>query len=301
MNNKLPHIVQYQGSKRLLAHKILHYIPQYCNNFIEPFAGMAAMSIATASRNRAKHFYINDINKPLIDLLQEAIISPEKLLSTYTAIWNDQFSFPDGHVQHFYKIRDDFNSGNKSPANMLYLLARCVKGAVRYGKDGKFNQSPDKRRHGTTPQNLRKNILHISNLLINKTTFSALDYREILEYASKDDIVYMDPPYQGVSNVRDNRYFSGIDFNAFVSAVDFLNQKGINFVISYDGKCGTTNYGKDLPEELECTKILLNAGLSTQATFLGKREVTFEALYISKKLTYLLNEQIDLFGDVYEY
>jgi len=31
---------------------------------------------------------------------------------------------------------------------LLYLLDRCVKGAVRYNKEGWFNQSPDKRRLG---------------------------------------------------------------------------------------------------------------------------------------------------------
>ena len=47
----------------------------------------------------------------------------------------------------------------------------------------------------------------------------------------------------------------------------------------------TRQYGNDLPKELECKKILLDAGLSSQATLLGKREVTYEALYISRGLS----------------
>ena len=94
----------------------------------------------------------------------------------------------------------------------------------------------------------------------------------------------MDPPYQGVSNVRDCRYVSGIDFSDFVLAVDGLNRRGIDFVISYDGKCGDRTYGEELPDDLECQKIYLNAGLSSQSTLLGKKETTYEALYLSKNL-----------------
>ena len=94
----------------------------------------------------------------------------------------------------------------------------------------------------------------------------------------------MDPPYQGVSRTRDCRYFSGIDFSDFVEAVDSLNRRGINFLSSYDGMCGDKQYGEDLPKELGLQKVLLNAGLSSQSTLLGKKEVTYEALYISKGL-----------------
>ncbi|MCM1512175.1 MAG: hypothetical protein NC112_03560 [Oxalobacter formigenes] len=41
-------------------------------------------------------------------------------------------------------------------------------------------------------------------------------------------------------------------------------------------------YGEDLPENLLCKKILLNAGRSGQASLLGRRPTTFETLYISK-------------------
>ena len=63
-----------------------------------------------------------------------------------------------------------------------------------------------------------------------------------------------------------------------------MNNKGVEYLISYDGECGGREYGQDLPLELGCKKIMLNAGLSSQATLLGKKETTFEALYISNGL-----------------
>ena len=284
MNGITPHIVQYQGSKRILAPQILAYMPPQIDRLVEPFAGMAAITIAVAVQGRADRFIVNDLNKPLVDILQSAVDTPGELFKSYSAVWEEQFSHPEGSVAHFYKIRDDFNSGHQTAANMLYLLARCVKGSVRYGGNGLFNQSPDKRRHGTSPRTLKTNIDAISYYLKGRVTFSAIDYKAVLKECRPGDLVYMDPPYQGVSNVRDNRYFSGIDFDEFANALDDLNRRGIDFLVSYDGKCGDRQYGKELPRDLGLKKVLLNAGLSSQSLLLGKREVTYEALYVSSGL-----------------
>jgi len=301
MNGRTPHIVQYQGSKRLLAPQILSYMPNRFNRLLEPFAGMAAITIATAERGKSNKFHINDINEPIVNLLKEATQNPTKLISEYTTTWNAQFEFSDGHIQHFYHIRDIFNEGEQTASNTLYLLARCVKGSVRYGRNGKFNQSPDKRRHGTNPKNIADNVRAVSSLLNGRTDFSSLDYHDILDMAQPGDLVYMDPPYQGVSNVRDNRYLCGVDFYEFSESLSLLNRKGVDYLISYDGECGGRAYGDELPSSLRCRKLLLNAGTSTQATLLGKKETTFESLYVSENLCENIRnmpKQMDLWEDV---
>jgi DNA adenine methylase len=259
-------------------------MPKRFNRLIEPFSGMAAISVAVAQTRKTDFYYINDLNAPLVNMLRTAVNEPEILIKKYSTLWNKQFDYGENHVQHFYDIREQFNNGDKSPENMLYLLARCVKGAVRYNSEGKFNQSPDKRRHGTNPRNIEINVHAISHLLKRRSEFSALDYREIFEMAQPGDLIYMDPPYQGVSNTRDNRYFSGVPFAEFVSALESLNKKNVDFLISYDGVCGEKEYGKDLPDELECRKILLDAGISSQATLLGRKATTYEALYMSRNI-----------------
>ena len=284
MKGKTPHIVQYQGSKRILAPQIMRYMPKRFNRLLEPFSGMAAISIAVAQEKKTENYHINDLNAPLVNMLKTAVEEPHTLIERYTDLWNKQFDYGTEHVKHFYDVRAQFNAGDESPENMLYLLARCVKGAVRYGKEGKFNQSPDKRRHGTNPRKIEANVYAVSYLLKGKSDFSALDYREIFEMAQQGDLIYMDPPYQGVTNTRDNRYFSGVPFAEFANALELLNRKNVDYLISYDGACGGKEYGEELPTELECKKMLLNAGISSQATLLGRKEITFEALYISRNL-----------------
>lgn len=284
MKNTNPHIVQYQGSKRKLAPQILPFFPKKFDRMIEPFAGMAAMSIAIAAEGRCNKFVINDINTPLLSILEEGIQNPSRLVEQYSSIWKEQFVYTEGTEAHYYYIRDRFNNGQKDAATMLYLLARCVKGAIRYGSAGNFNQSPDKRRNGTSPENLAYNLTRISLLLKDHCVFKSCDYRTIIENAHKGDVVYMDPPYQGVCTRRDSRYFSGINHDEFVESLYILNEKKVDYIISYDGSCGDKTYGKDLPATLGLKKLYLNAGLSTQELFNGRNSSTKEALYLSPGL-----------------
>ena len=86
MRGKIPHIVQYQGSKRKLASQILQYVPEKFSRLIEPFSGVAAVSIAATSENRAERYIVNDINAPLIGMLREAIEEPEQLIDEYNKL-----------------------------------------------------------------------------------------------------------------------------------------------------------------------------------------------------------------------
>jgi len=212
--SNLPHPVQYQGSKRNLASFILSFFPDKIDRLVEPFAGTGAISIAASAKQYAQRFWLNDLNKPLIELLKLIIDNPHEIADIYANIWNEQHH---DSVSHYFDVRTRFNQTN-DPQLFLYLLARCVKGSVRYNSEGLFNQSPDKRRKGTIPATMSKNIAGVSSLLKGKCQFTAWDYRKVLAAAQKTDLVYLDPPYQGVCGNRDSRYLSGIDFDEFVLA-----------------------------------------------------------------------------------
>jgi DNA adenine methylase len=278
---KVPQPFQYQGSKRALANTILQYLPARVQRVVEPFAGSAAFSIACAARGRSTEFWLNDYNKPLSELLGLIINQPENISDFYKATWRGE---DDDALEHYYRVREDFNRTNDARL-LLYLLARCVKGSVRYNSEGLFNQSPDKRRLGTRPDTMRENILAVSMLMRGKTIVTAQDYRDVLTNCRDADLVYMDPPYQGVCGERDSRYLSGIVFDDFVSALDQLNQRGVRYVISYDGRLGDQTYGQPLPEYLNLTLVEIEAGRSSQATLLGRQDVTFESLYLSEALS----------------
>ncbi|MCC5848285.1 MAG: DNA adenine methylase [Verrucomicrobia bacterium] len=278
---KIPQPFQYQGSKRALATTILQYLPHRVHRIVEPFAGSAAFSLACAARGKAKEYWLNDFNKPLAQLIGLIVNQPEEVSEFYKSTWRSEDQEP---LEHYYQVREEFNRTN-DPKLLLYLLARCVKASVRYNSDGLFNQSPDKRRLGTHPDRMKNNILGVSMLLRGKTIVTAQDYRDVLANCRDEDVVYMDPPYQGVCGERDARYVSGISFDDFVVALDQLNARGVRYMISYDGRLGEQSYGEPLPDYLDLTLVEIEAGRSSQATLLGRKDVTFESLYLSQTLS----------------
>ena len=70
------------------------------------------------------HFLVNDINAPLIQLMEQCINNPSLLSETYTQIWNGQFAEGQNNVDYYHKIREEFNTGMVDPARMLFLLTR---------------------------------------------------------------------------------------------------------------------------------------------------------------------------------
>lgn len=277
---KLPHPLPYQGSKRNLADQILRYFPETFERLIEPFAGSAAITIASAYYFKANHFIINDINEPLTVLWNTLINEPKSIIKHYHDIWHGQLGDEE---KYYYQIREQFNETRK-PEHLLFLLAKCVKAAVRYNANGDFNQSPDKRRLGRNPAMMRDDILRVSQLLKGKTEVLCTDYRNVLGLATANDFVYMDPPYQGTGINGGFNYAGNIEFDTFVVSLLDLNKRGVPFILSYDGRTGEKTFGNPLPEKLNLTKIEIAAGRSSQATLLNRREFTYEALYLSPAL-----------------
>ena len=282
---KVPHPIPYQGSKRHLASRILAYFPQHVDALIEPFAGSGAIALAAASQGLAERFRLNDLNGPLMELWRIIIEEPNKLAKQYESVWRAQH----GDRRDYYdKIRDEFNQ-TRRPHHFLYLLARCVKAAVRYNANGEFNQSPDNRRMGALPETMRQQILGASFLLQGKTELSTEDYRTAMARATAGDLIYLDPPYQGVCGERDPRYLKGVLFDEFVEALEVMNVRDISYVVSYDGRTGEKVHGRSLPRDLRLRHIELHAGRSSQETLLGREAVTYESLYLSPALTERLN------------
>jgi DNA adenine methylase len=278
---KIPHPIPYQGSKRNLAAVILACAPTVIERLVEPFAGSAAISLAAAQRGIARRIWINDANGPLIDLWREILEHPVELAASYRALWEEQRG---NERAYFDEVRHLFNREHR-PDHFLYLLLRCVKGAIRYNSRGEFNNTPDNRRQGAHPDDVATRLQGASELLRGKTSLTSLDYREVLEKSRPGDLLYLDPPYQGVSTGRDSRYGPSVEHGEFRDTLERLVRSEALFIVSYDGRTGMQYYGTPLPERLGLTHLEIRAGRSTQATLLGKDRVTYESLYLSPALT----------------
>ena len=281
-----PHPFPYQGSKRAIAHRIIPFIPTDAARLVEPFCGSAAVSIAATLRGLTSSVWLNDIDPALMRLWSWILNRPNELTDGYERLWNEQR--PD-RKEFFFKVRDEFNS-TRQPHHLLYLLARIVKGAVRYSAEGKFNQSPDNRRSGMKPDKMRQRILGVSKLLGDKTELSATDFRDMIHRLDTRDLIYMDPPYQGTSFTRDHRYYRGLDYECLMDTLSRMNAMGLSYILSYDGATGRKRHGRPLPKSLFLTRHPIPAGRSSQATLLGYNIQTVESLYLSPALSQRLEE-----------
>lgn len=291
--NVIPHPIPYQGSKRRLAPIILEHFPKDIDTLYEPFVGSGAITLAAATRGLAKEFVLGDSLSTLVEIWSLIIDHPIQLADEYEGIWNLQHDDP---IRFYNVVRDRFNQ--KGGASLLlFLLTRCVKNAVRFNIVGEFNQSPDKRRLGTKPERMRKSIYEANKLLKNRAEAIAGDYSELLKQAGPKDLVYMDPPYQGTSGSRDQRYHQQLDRKRFVEDIECLLNRNVRFIISFDGRSGNRTYGPPLPDELGLIRLEIHAGRSSQATLNGAQDETYESLYLSPGLA---SSETELFRSISE-
>ena len=128
---------------------------------------------------------------------------------------------------------------------------------------------------------MRQQINGASKLLARRCRIECADYQSLLEEATERDLVYMDPPYMGVSGVRDPRYHQQLDLTKLIDNLDRLNSRGVPFLLSFDGSLGVKEYGPELPKYLCLTRVSVNTGRSSQATLNGDTAETVESVYLS--------------------
>ena len=276
----LPHPIPYQGSKRNLAPLIGRYVPPAIETWYEPFAGSAAMSLWLAANRKPRRIVLGDSLLPMTQLWQAILGRPGETATRYAEIWAGQ---KPGDSDYFNRVRERFNEG-QDPIDLLYLVCRCVKNAVRFNAKGRFTQSVDQRRLGMRPDRMRTAIEGASRLLGERTEVRTGDWLETLSDAGPRDFTYMDPPYLGTSIGRDRRYAEWMTQERLVNGLRSLSIRGIRFALSYDGSCGSKVYGPPLPHDLGMTRRHLHAGRSSQATLNGAKDETIESLYLSPGL-----------------
>lgn len=288
----VPHALPYQGSKRALAHAILPLLPTDVDTLVEPFCGSAAVAVGALYARSAPRVALRDVNRPLVGLWRQIIDDPDGLAREYERLWAGGIADP---ARQYAAVRDRFNTGQR-PADLLYLLARCVKAAIRYNARGEFNQGADHRRLGADPSRMRLRLHRTSAVLAGRAALTAGDYAASLRSAARLDVVYLDPPYQGTSGSGDVRYLLGLQRADFSAELERAVGAGTSFIVSYDGSTGGRTYGADLPAELGLLHLHLVAGPSSQSTLSGGAEQTIESLYLSPALVERLGGRAAVLG-----
>ncbi|MEY1639008.1 DNA adenine methylase [Tenuifilum osseticum] len=193
--------LRYPGGKSKLLSYLVNFLPtkkDIKGTYIEPFVGGGSVFFHINPETAL----ISDLNSELIELYKGIKLYPHK-------VWEIFESFPSGKTA-YYEIRDKQMDGKPlyyKAARILYLNRTCFKGMWRHNSNGVFNvgYGGEERRWVITHQN----ILELSKTL-RKANIHNSDFEEIILSASKNDFIFLDPPYKpGEKDLMELHYRNG--------------------------------------------------------------------------------------------
>jgi DNA adenine methylase len=193
--------IKCQGIKTKLVPFIFESIKWNGNGrWIEPFAGSGVVlfNLKPASA------IFNDINHHIVRLYKAIFaleITPPDVEKYLVREGNKLFKNGQKDANsYYYEVRRRFNKYGDS-LDLLFLSRACFNGVMRFNKKGEFNvpfcQKPDRFRRAHITKIVNQ-VLHIQKVMSKKNwEFTSIDWRDCLTKATRNDFVYIDPPYIG--------------------------------------------------------------------------------------------------------
>lgn len=215
----------------------------------------------------------SDINKSLIDLWKLIKLKPDIVAESYRERWEELYSFEsiDDKKKYYYSIRELYNK-TEHPLLLLFLSRTCANGLIRYNSKGEFNSPFNFTRPGINPDSLTKIINDWSYYLnINNVNFICQSYENII--TSKDDFIYLDPPYINTSSM----YYGKLNYDIFFS---WLRKQKSKYILSFDGKTTEQDMTYNVPDDLFDKHIYAKSAISGFQKLHKKSVYGKESLYL---------------------
>ncbi|WP_195989540.1 MULTISPECIES: DNA adenine methylase [Clostridium] len=235
-------VLKWVGGKRQLMSEIEKVLPKTYTTYYEPFIGGGAV-LFELQPNKA---VINDVNGELINLYTVIKDDVELLI--------EDLKKHENTPEYFYSIREldrkkdkyENLSNVEKASRIVYLNKTCFNGLFRVNKAGEFNSPFGKYKN---PNIVDEVTLKAVSKYFNKADIKILngDFEASLKGVRKGAFVYLDPPYDPVSNSSN---FTGYDKGGFnrdeqirlKKLCDKLDKKGVKFLLSNSA----TDFIKDL-------------------------------------------------------
>lgn len=223
MSKTLDPVLKWAGGKRWLVHAHADLFPTEFGTYLEPFLGSAAVFF----RLRPKRSVLSDRNCALID--------------TYRALRND----PQGvrqalqqlHEQHckefYYSVRKEVpDSEIQKAARFIYLNRTCWNGLYRVNRKGEFNVPIGTKNTVVLPTD---DFDQVSKLL-KRAKLLAGDFSSVIDLATENDFLFVDPPYTTKHNLNgflkyNEILFSWADQERLHNAVIQAANRGVKILV----------------------------------------------------------------------
>jgi DNA adenine methylase len=236
--------IKIVGGKRALAPSILNLMPPDFDVYIEPFVGGGAVYYALhdAERLNGALVVLGDVSKDLIILYEAARDHPEELLRDVDRITDTVHpSSSAGYVasgEMYYRQRELWNKGERTPARQLYLRANCFNGIWRENKKGEFNVPWRKE----LPHRVDDEKLQAASRALNNPKVELLDW-DFRDYEGGDVVigegtcVYLDSPYLGGWSGYTAEGWTTQDMIDLVQLAALWSKRGARVVLSHVNTC----------------------------------------------------------------
>lgn len=225
-------VVKWVGGKRQLLPVLKPLFPREFSSYCEPFLGGGAVLFSLLPERAI----VNDLNRDLMLLYTVIRDDVEALIRTLSLHENTQ--------AHFYAVRDmdrDKAAYQSLPdvekaARLVYLNKTCYNGLFRVNSAGEFN-SPFG--YYKKPNIVNASVLRAVSGYLNRAEIAIYseDFADTLNRVERGCFVYLDPPYDPVS---DTASFTGYQKDGFgrneqmrlKQCCDALTERGVRFMLS---------------------------------------------------------------------
>lgn len=199
--------LKWAGGKRYLIPEIKKRWPaNFKQTYFEPFLGGGAVLLSL----QPARAIVNDINAELINCYLVVRDAVDELIDRLEQYGNNEALY--------YQVRDwdrasDFSE--RSPveraSRIIFLNKTCYNGLFRVNSQGQFNVPYGRYKD---PNIVDRTVLRAVHHYLNEAdiTFLCGDFEDALAPAKKGDFVYLDPPYDSIS---DPASFTGYNLKGF--------------------------------------------------------------------------------------
>ena len=267
-NKLVAPVVKWVGGKRQLLSEISPLLPKRITSYCEPFLGGGAVLFSI----QPSKAIVKDLNSDLITVYEVIRDDVEELI--------DNLKKHENSSEYFYTIRDmDRNketyaamSKVERASRLIYLNKTCFNGLFRVNSSGEFN-SPFG--HYKNPNIVNEPVLRAVNKYFSSSniTFCNEDFAVTLGRISKGSFVYLDPPYDPVSDTANFTGYNrgGFDRNEQIrlkQCCDELTQRGVKFMLSNSA----TTFIKELYKDYDISIVQAKRAINSDASKRGAIE-----------------------------